>query len=351
MPDGERYDKMNVHCDVLVVGGGPAGLSAALAAGRTGARVIVADQQSELGGGLLDLRDSAPVSDWSASLPDVAASSALEWLRNIVAEIAALPDVRVLTRSTVFGYHDHNFLTINQRLTDHLPPSERRGFRERVWRVRARQVVLATGAIERPLVFGNNDRPGVMLASAVSAFTNRYGVKLASRAVVFTNNDAAYRTVVDLLDAGIVVSAVVDARSTADSEWARRVRKMQVPVIANAAVVDVKGRKRVRAVKVMALDPTGASVAGAARMIDCDLLAVSGGFSPAVHLHAQSGGRPRFDEAKACFVPGTSEQDECSAGACQGTLSTNGCIAEGFAAGTKAALRAGFAGPPDGGRG
>jgi sarcosine oxidase, subunit alpha len=345
VPDVDRYDKMNVHCDVLVVGGGPAGLSAALAAGRTGARVIIADQQVEFGGELLNIRETAPVRDWTASLPGVVASSTTEWLRSVIAELAAMPDVRILTRSTVFGYHDHNFLTINQRLTDHLPPGERRGFRERVWCVRAKQVVLATGAIERPIVFGNNDRPGVMLASAVSAFVNRYGVELASRAIVFTNNDAAYRTAMDLLHAGIVVSAIVDARSTVDNEWAQRVRKMQVPVIENAVVMDVKGRKRVSAVTVMSLDHNGESVSGAARMIECDLLAVSGGFSPAVHLHAQSGGKPRFDESKACFVPGTAEQDECSVGACNGVFSTNRCIAEGFAAGTVAAQRVRFMSP------
>src|SRR5579862_1547821 len=208
VPDAERYDRMNVHCDVLVVGGGPAGLSAALAAGRSGARVIVADQQPEMGGALLDLRATASAGDWSTSLPGVTAPSPRGWLRGVVAELGALPDVRLLTRSTVFGYHDYNFLTINQRLSDHLPPAQRRGFRERVWRVRARQVVLATGAIERPLVFGNNDRPGIMLASAVSSFVNRYGVRVGSRAVVFTNNDAAYRSAMDLLDAGIAVAAV-----------------------------------------------------------------------------------------------------------------------------------------------
>ena len=200
--DAERYDRMNVHCDVLVVGGGPAGLSAALAAGRTGARVIVADQQSELGGELLSLRATAPASDWSGSVPGVTAATAGKWLSAVIAELAALPDVRVLTRSTVFGYHDHNFLTIDQRLTHHLPPGKRRGVRERIWRVRAKQVVLATGAIERPLVFGNNDRPGVMLASAVSAYVNRYGVSVGSRAVVFTNNDAAYRAAMDLARRG-----------------------------------------------------------------------------------------------------------------------------------------------------
>ena len=214
-PDPDRYDKMNAHCDVLVVGGGPAGLAAALTAGNAGARVIVADEQNEFGGSLLSQRDIAAVTADPASDGSIGGASPMAWVTRAVARLAAMPEVRLLPRSTVFGYHDHNFLTIAERLTDHLPPAEREGPRERVWRVRAKEVVLATGAQERPLVFANNDRPGVMLASAVSAFMNRYGVQPGTRAVVFTNNDSAYRTALRLVTAGIEVAAVVDSRRAA----------------------------------------------------------------------------------------------------------------------------------------
>ena len=173
---------MNAHCDVLVVGSGPAGLAAALRAGRTGARVILVDEQQEMGGSLL------------ASSADIDGKPATSWVESTLAELAAMPEVRLLPRSTAFGYYDHNFVTVLERVTDHLGLVEGLTPRQRIWRIRAGRVVLATGSIERPLVFPNNDRPGVMLASAVSTYVNRYGVAPGSRAVVFTNNDSAYRT-------------------------------------------------------------------------------------------------------------------------------------------------------------
>lgn len=341
-PDPDHYEKMNCHCDVLIVGGGPAGLAAALTAGRAGARVIVADDQPEFGGRLLsgpdpiseDARDAAPGS--------IAGAAPLLWVKRTVAELATMPDVRLLSRSTVFGYHDQNFVTINERRTDHLPISLRNGVRERVWRVRAARVILAAGAIERPIVFGNNDRPGIMLASAVSTYLNRFGVCPGSRVVVFTNNDSAYRTALDLVRAGIAVAGVVDSRSAPSGALVARARDAGIVVIDRAVVADTDGSRRIRAVKIMALDAGGERLRGLARVISCDLLALSGGFNPTVHLHAQSGARPRFDKVKACFVPGDSVQSERSAGACNGSFVLQACLAEGSAAGAEAARLAGF---------
>jgi sarcosine oxidase subunit alpha len=340
--DTDRYDRMTAHCDVLVVGGGPAGLAAALAAGNAGARVILADEQQEFGGSLLSQRDIAAVAADPASDGAIGGASPMAWVTRTVARLAAMPDVRLLPRSTVFGYHDHNFLTIAERLTDHLQPAERKGPRERIWRVRAREVVLATGAIERPLVFANNDRPGVMLASAVSAFVNRYGVQPGTRAVVFTNNDSAYRTALRLVSAGIDVAAVVDARRDPRGPLPERARKTGIEVIANAVVVDVRGTWRVSAVDVMALDANGTAVTGTVRTLPCDLVAMSGGWNPVVHLHAQSGGKAQYDGARACFIPGASVQAERSVGAANGSFMLGDCLAEGDAAGVAAASRAGF---------
>ena len=329
-PDPDLYDRFNAHCDVLVAGGGPAGLAAALEAGRAGTRVILADAKAELGGSLLgsrDLIDDAP---------------AMEWVTAAIDELAAMEEVRLLPRSTVVGYYDHNFLTISERLTDHLPPNERRRGRERLWRVRAGQVVIATGAIERPLVFPNNDRPGIMVASAVSTYVNRYAVVPGSRALVFTNNDTAYQTALDLADAGVSVAAVVDVRQEPGGGLPNKVREKGIEVIAGHAIVDVNGKMRVSGVEIMGLDPSGERVHGPTRRIPCDLVAVSGGWSPTVHLHAQSGGKPVFDVDRACFVPGESVQAERSAGSCNGASALDACLQEGMAAGARAAHAAGF---------
>jgi sarcosine oxidase subunit alpha len=326
--DPDRYDRMHAHCDVLVVGAGPAGLAAALAAGRTGARVIVADEQSEFGGSLLGSRDT------------IGGASAAAWIANTVAELAGMDEVRMLQRATAFGYHDQNFITVNQRLTDHLPLDARLGARERMWQVRAKEVVLATGAIERPLVFSNNDRPGIMLASAVSAYVNRYAVVPGSRAAIFTNNDSAYHTALDLLAAGVTVAAIVDARDAVHGALPDKLRHAGIEIIAGSAIIDVDGRRRVRGARVMKLN--GDTLRGRARRIECDLIAMSGGWNPTVHLHSQSGGRIRFDDVSACFVPDISVQAQQCAGACNGSFGLADCLAEGAAAGAEAARRAGF---------
>ncbi|NIR28155.1 MAG: sarcosine oxidase subunit alpha family protein [Gammaproteobacteria bacterium] len=331
VPDPDHYDKMHAHCDVLVVGAGPAGLAAALAAGRSGARVMLADEQSEPGGALLGRAET------------IDGRPALAWVADAAEELRGMEDVRVLGRSTVFGYYDHNFLGIAQRLTDHLPPGAAgmHALRQRFWRVRAKQVVIATGAIERPLVFCNNDRPGIMLASAVSTYVHRYAVAPGSGAVVFTNNDGAYATALDLEVAGVPVS-VVDVRPNPRGELPERVRGKNIEIIAGYAVVDARAAKGVRSVEIMRLDEDGSALGVTARSLACDLVAVSGGWNPAVHLHSQSGARAVFDERRACFVPGRPVQAQRSAGACNGAFALADCLAEGFAAGSEAAKAAGL---------
>lgn len=209
--DPDTYDYMNHHCDVLIVGAGPAGLAAALAAARSGARLIVADEQEAFGGSLLDSRESLD------------GKPAMAWVASVLAELNALPNVVLLPRATVNGYHDHNFVTIHERLTDHMGDRAPAGqVRQRIHRVRAQRVVLATGACERPLVYGNNDVPGNMLAGAVSTYVRRYGVAPGRTLLLSTNNDHAYRVALDWLDASLPVVAIADARSNPAVRWSKR---------------------------------------------------------------------------------------------------------------------------------
>ncbi|MGQ0663018.1 MAG: sarcosine oxidase subunit alpha family protein [Pseudomonadota bacterium] len=326
-PDPDRYEKRHHHCDVLVVGGGPAGLAAALAAGRTGARVVLADESPAFGGALKRERmriDEAP---------------ALDWVNAASAELAAMPEVRLLRRTTAFGHYDHNLVALVERVGDHVAHVPARLPRQVLWWVRARQAVLATGAIERPLVFPDNDRPGVMLASAARAYVNQFAVRPGSRAVVFTNNDDAYRTALDLAAAGVEVAAVIDARQAADGPLPSRARAAGIECLSGHAVVGVEGGRAVRAVEVMRRDGAGG---GEGRRIEADLVCVGGGFNPSVHLHSQSGGRLAYDEALAAFVPGLSKQAARSAGAAGGSFALAKCLAEGARAGAEAAAAAGW---------
>jgi sarcosine oxidase subunit alpha len=328
--DPDYYDKMHAHCDVLVLGAGPAGLAAALAAGRSGARVMLADEQVEPGGYLLGRR--LAIND----------RPAMEWVDNGIEELKSMPDARVLARTTALAYFDHNYLTLLQRVADHLVPGANGGRpRQRLWKVRAKQVVLATGSHERPLVFRNNDRPGVMLASSAQAYVNRFAVRPGREAVVFTNNDSAYQAASDLVKGGIRCT-IVDARPEPPDELRAAARKQNIDVLSGHGVISAAGNKRVTGVDVSLLNATASGYHDAPRHLKCDLVLMSGGWNPAVHLYSQSRGRLEFDASRACFVPGESVQAERSAGACNGTFDLAFCLSEGREAGKSAAAAAGF---------
>ncbi|OPF80963.1 ferredoxin [Streptomyces antioxidans] len=333
-PDPAVYDKKYVHTDVLVIGAGPAGLAAAAAAAGSGARVILLDDQPEPGGSLL-----------SGHAERVGAQSALGWVAEVRAALDAAPEAVVLPRTTAFGAYDDNYVLAVQRRTDHLgadAPGPSEGVsRQRLWHIRARQVVLATGAHERPLVFAGNDRPGVMLAGAVRSYLNRYAVAPGSRAVVSTTNDSAYDTVADLHAAGIDIAAVVDARPELSRRAAEVATATGVRVLTGSAVVGTAGGGRLTGVTVQPLDAEG-QLTGAQESFGCDLLAVSGGWSPVVHLHSQRQGRLRWDADLVAFVPDGSVRDQWVVGAARGTYDLDGCLAEGALAGARAATDAGF---------
>ncbi len=331
-PDPDRYDKTFAHCDVLVVGGGPTGLAAALAAGRTGARVILCDEQQELGGSLLGGKET------------VDGQPAADWIARAAAELAAMPEVRVLTRTTAFGYYDHNHVELIERVTDHLGAALAGQPRQRLWKLRAKEVVLATGAIERPLVFADNDRPGVMLAGAARTYANRFGVAPGRTAVVFTNNDSAYRAAIDLSDAGVRIAAIVDLRTAPESALVAEARQRGIEVLGGHGVVATHGAKHVTGVSVASLTTAGDAVVSVPRRIACDLVCVSGGWNPTVHLFSQAIGKLRYDEALAAFLPDRTIQKLRNAGACNGDFDLAACLAKGHEAGADAARAAGFEG-------
>jgi len=328
-PDPDHYDRMNAHVDVLVAGGGPAGLSAALTAARSGARVLLADDQPALGGWLLNERR------------EIDAKPADQWVADAEAELAATAEVTVLKRTTAFGYYDHNFVGLMEQrgavLSDGGDVS-----RQRIWRVRAKQVVLATGAIERPMIFADNDRPGVMLAGAARAYVNRYGVTPGKRVCIFTNNDDAYRTALDLHEAGVAIAAIVDVRADPSGDLVTAALARDLEIIDRAAVTGVRGSRGVQGIEIMNLNDAGDGVTGAPRSVDCDVLCSSGGWNPAIHLHSHSGGKAQFDEQRGIFLPGATLQSSVSAGAAAGTFDLAGCLAEGVKAGKAAAAAAGF---------
>lgn len=319
-PDPDVYDFEYAHCDVLVVGAGPAGLAAADAAASSGARVILCEQDTMLGGSLLHCPQS------------IDGTTGVEWTKAVVERLALAPECNVLTRCTAIGYFDHNSVTLLQR-----SPPELIGApgipAMRLWQVRAKHVIFACGAFERPLVFPGNDRPGVMLASAAHRYLARWSVLAGERAVLFTNNDTAYESAHALRQAGVEIAAIVDPRS--ESAAGTVAREMGIEVLSGAHVLDVKGGRCVRAVTVRLAD-------GGTRRIDADLLLMSGGFDPVTHLHRQAGGKLRWDEARLAFLPITTPQGVISVGACAGSDNLAVALMAGHATATELARQAGF---------
>ena len=318
---GLNYETRHAHCDVLVTGGGPTGLMAALVAGKAGARVLLVDDDVEPGGRLL------------VESARIGGRDAMAWVASVVAELDAMDNVIRLADATAWGYREHNLVIVTERR-----PKARHLF-QRTWRVRASSVIVASGAIERPLVFADNDRPGVMLASAAAGYVNRYAVRPGRRAVVFTNNDSAYRAARDLAAGGVEIAAIVDSRT----EVRASVRALcdGIEVLSGHVVATVTGGRCVRSVGI-------ARRAGGGRMreVACDLLCVAGGWNPAVHLFSQSRGTVRYDDALATFVPDRPAQPTIPAGAACGKFDLAACIDDGMRAGAAAAAAAGFEAQP-----
>jgi sarcosine oxidase, subunit alpha len=326
-PDPDRYTERHASCDVLVVGGGPSGIAAALAAGRAGARVLLAEDRPVLGGAVRSETEHIDGQDCAS------------WVEATEHELRGLDNVHVLTRCTAFGYYDHQLVALRELR----PPGAAAGCRERLWQVRARQVLLATGAIERPMVFPDNDLPGIMLASAAVNYAVQYAVRPGRRAVVVTATDSGYAAALALQSRGIAIAAVVDVRPgavTAAESFAG------TPVLQGCAPVRARGHRAVESLEVRRLSADGQSwdAAATTRHLECDLVCVSGGWTPTVHLYSQSGGGLRYAPDLAAFVPAATRCAARCSGAAAGRLLLADCLADGFAVGRRAAEATGATG-------
>ncbi len=330
--DGDTYEHFHAHTDVMVIGGGIAGLSSALAAARKGARVLVMEQTAAWGG-------RAAVDE-----PQIEGMAATAWIDQIVAELSAMPNVTMRLNCMGAGVYDHGYILGYEHLNEGGTDAPR----HRLWRVRAKQVVTATGAIERPLSFAGNDLPGVLLAGAVRDYVVNFGVSIGDRTVIVTNNDDAYRTALVLKDAGLDVPAIIDARPDADGPLARAARDAGIRVETGKGIAKVKGGKRVTGVAICGQAGEGAVL----EEIDCDCVAMSGGWSPVVHLWSHCGGKLTWDADNAMFRPdadrpptdGNGSGFVTPAGVANGHLFTAEVLADGFAAGRAAAMAAGAEG-------
>jgi sarcosine oxidase subunit alpha len=325
--DPDCYEHMHIHADVVVVGGGIAGLTAAEAAAASNARVLLIDENPGLGG----------VADITAG--KAGEGTIAELAAEIAARVAKLANVHVLTRTTATGHYHHNYMLAFERVADHNPALMAAGApRHRLWRIRAGHIILATGALERPIAFANNDRPGIMLATAARALVERYGVAPGTSGVVFTNNDDAYLTAFALKKAGVAVR-IVDSRARPEGDLPNRALAEGIEVGAGSVISAVEGTSSVSAVKIAAYR-RGQGRVITEKKVTCDFVAMSGGFNPVLHLWCHNGGKIRFDETIASFRPHTHGDAISAVGGANGTMSIAETLTEAVAAGEAAAKSA-----------
>lgn len=322
--DPDVYEKATTFCDVLVVGSGPAGLAAALTAGRSGARVILCEQDALPGGRL------------RAEHLDIEGRPASQWAEETIQSLSAMPEVRIMTRTCVFGTYDGGTYGALERVSDHISTPDADTPRQRLWRIVAKRCILATGGIERPIVFPNNDRPGIMLAGAVRTYINRFGVAPGKRAIVYTNNDDGLRTATDLFRSGVAIAAIIDSRETPRPLATETARLTSAPLFSAGAIVNTYGRLGVQAALVR-------NDRGETQRISCDLIAMSGGWNPDVALTSHHGARPSYDATLCAFVPSVLPRGVQVAGLAAGHLTTSAALHAGADAGLTAAVETGFA--------
>ena len=317
--DQERYEHKYEYCDLLVAGSGPSGLASAYAAAKNGARVILAEDKARFGGSLL------------TSEVSIGNQSGKDWSEKIIAELKEMSNVIVKNRSQVFGYYDHNMLVMSERISDHLPRTKKYTPKQRLWYIRAKEVVISSGSIERPIVFGNNDTPGVVLASAAREYLKVYGVLVGKKPLIFTNNDSAYETAIEFKKNGIL-PIILDSRTNPSSEIVSEAKNMGIDIRFSHVVVAAKGYKKVKSAEIAKISENKKNLEEI-KNITCDCICVSGFWTPTIHLASQSGNKTKFNNDIDAFVPNKSKQNETTLGSANGIFTLEETLKKSFESG------------------
>ena len=317
-PDPDLYEHKYIHCDVLVIGGGISGIMAAKTAAENNYKTLLLDEKPHLGGTTIYQ---------SSEFNKINNQYSSKWLENEISKLKNIKNLEIKTRTSVAAYHGYNFLLARENLTDHLPLSKKKDkIRQRLLKIRAKKVIAATGSIERPLIFNNNDRPGIILSSAIKKYSDYYGVVCGKENILFTNNDSAYETAISLFNKGIKINAIIDIREKVNSEITNHAEKIGIKIYNSYTIVDTSGYRRIKEVSIMKLSKDGQSVTGSKIKIKCNCLGISGGWTPAVHLFTQSGGKLKFDNEDNVFIPSKYPSDQISIGSCNGEFDLNTII-------------------------
>lgn len=316
-PDPDLYDHRHIHCDVLVIGGGISGIIAAKMSAENNKKTILIDDKNYLGGSTIYQDDE------NYKIND---AKTKDWLEEQIKELKKYQNLTIKNRTSVAAYHSYNYLLAKENLTDHLSEDKKNNtIRHRLWKIRADKVIIATGAVERPMVFNNNDRPGIILANSVKKFIDFYGVACGNNNIIFTNNDSAYETAISLNQKGIS-SQIVDIRKSSDSLIVKKAEQLGIKIYWEHAIINTFGYKKINSIEIMKLSDDGSNVQGEIIKLKCDCLSMSGGWTPLVHMHTQSGGKLNFKDDDQVFIPDNNSTDHISVGSCNGDFELDDLI-------------------------
>ena len=317
-PDPDIYEHEYIHCDVLIVGAGISGIMAAKTAAKNGLKTLLVDEKPNLGGSTVyQNSEHFKINNQNSG----------SWLEKEINEIKKIDNLDIRIRTSVAAFHGYNFLLARENLTDHLPIEQRKNkTRQKLLKIIDKKVITATGSLERPLIFDNNDRPGILLSSAIKRYADLFGVACGEKNIFLTNNDSAYETAISLIQKGIKVEAIVDNREEIESKLLYEIEKNNVKVFKGFTIVNTNGYKKINKVSLMKLSKDGQKVIGSKINLSCDCLGVSGGWTPAVHLFTQSGGKLKFREEDQVFIPNKYSSEQISIGSCNGDLTLEDII-------------------------